>query len=276
MDRLPCKVNHLHPSSSCFTYGPSLHSKITLPDSNDSSLYYILRDVNPIVATILTQHHFFYDRAIIIVSSHSNLASQDNERLILRWVPMDGYHSPRLHRIKHPMALILQRLMKVVVHAQTGRCPLRNPLLKDILRADGFVRPILRLKQHRSALQALQAMPLAFSISTPPGTISMVSIGRIAHIQIATQPRVLLGLGRQLVQYLLIYNHSLSPHRQTQNLLFLHKHIGRNDSRRAKTCLSSTVPTIQLGRADGRTYYNRHLYKGSIFPWVKKVQIQYF
>ena len=44
----------------------------------------IPRDVNPIVATLLTQHHIFYNRTIIIVSSHSNLASQDNERLILR------------------------------------------------------------------------------------------------------------------------------------------------------------------------------------------------
>ena len=61
---------------------------------------HILRDVNPIVATLLTQHHIFYDRAIIIVSSHPNLVSQDNERLILRWVPMDGYHSPWLHRIQ--------------------------------------------------------------------------------------------------------------------------------------------------------------------------------
>ena len=76
---------------------------------------HILRDVNPIVATLLTQHHILYDRAIIIVSSHPNLASQDNERLILRWVPMDGYHGPRLHRIQEPMTLIIQRLMKVIV-----------------------------------------------------------------------------------------------------------------------------------------------------------------
>ena len=48
------------------------------------------RNINPIVATLLTQHHIFYDRAIIIVSSHPNLASQDNERLILRWVA-DGW-----------------------------------------------------------------------------------------------------------------------------------------------------------------------------------------
>ena len=72
---------------------------------------HILRDVNPIVTTLLTQHHIFYDRAIIIVRSHSNLASQDNERLFLRWVPMDGYHSPWLHRIQESMALIIQRLM---------------------------------------------------------------------------------------------------------------------------------------------------------------------
>ena len=80
------------------------------------------RDVNPIVATLLTQHHIFYDRAIIIVSSHSNLASQDNERLILRWVPMDGCHSHWLHGIQHPMTFIIQRLMEIIVHAQTGRC----------------------------------------------------------------------------------------------------------------------------------------------------------
>ena len=67
---------------------------------------HILRNVNAIIATLLTQHHIFYDRAIIIVSRHSNLASQDNERLILRWVPMDGYHSPWLNRIQHPLGAI--------------------------------------------------------------------------------------------------------------------------------------------------------------------------
>ena len=83
---------------------------------------HILRDVNPIVATLLTQHYIFYDRAIIIVSSHSNLASQDNERLILRRVPMDGYHSPWFHSIQEPMALFIQTLMKIVVHPQPARC----------------------------------------------------------------------------------------------------------------------------------------------------------
>ena len=82
---------------------------------------HILRDVNPIVATLLTQHHIFYDRAIIIVSSHPDLASQDNERLILRWVPMDGYHSPWLHRIQEPMALRIQTLMKIKIHPQPWR-----------------------------------------------------------------------------------------------------------------------------------------------------------
>ena len=77
------------------------------------------RNINPIVATLLTQHHIFYDRAIIIVSSHSNLASQDNERLILRWVPMNGYHSPWFHCIQEPMALVFQRLVEALCRDHT-------------------------------------------------------------------------------------------------------------------------------------------------------------
>ena len=80
---------------------------------------HILRNVNPIVATLLTQHHIFYDRAIIIVSSHSNLASQDNERLIFRWVPMDRYHSPWLYRIQEAMTLIFQRLIEALCRDHT-------------------------------------------------------------------------------------------------------------------------------------------------------------
>ena len=102
---------------------------------------HILRDINPIAATLLTQHRIFYDRAIIIVGSHSNIASQDNERLILCWVPMDGYHSPWLHRIQHPMTFILQRLYNSslpvrpilslkdsarLMHLNTMPSPLRN------------------------------------------------------------------------------------------------------------------------------------------------------
>ena len=68
-----------------------------------------LRNVNPIAATLLTQHHIFYDRDIIIVSSHSNLASQDNERLILRWVPMNRHTRPHLQSIQHPLAAISRR-----------------------------------------------------------------------------------------------------------------------------------------------------------------------
>ena len=101
--------------------------------------------VHPIVTTLFPQHHIPYNSPIIIMSSHSNLASQHNKTLILRHAPMNSYHSPWLHCIQHPMTLIFQRLKEVLVHAQTGRCPLRNPLLQDILRADGFIPPIPRL-----------------------------------------------------------------------------------------------------------------------------------
>jgi len=80
---------------------------------------HILRDVNPIIATLLTQHHIPYNSPIITVSSHPNLASQDNERLILRRVPMDGYHSPRLHCIQEPMALVFQRLVEALCRDHT-------------------------------------------------------------------------------------------------------------------------------------------------------------
>ena len=81
----------------------------------------ILRNINPIAPTLPTQHHIPYNSPIIIMSSHPNLASQDNKTLILCWVPMYGYHSPWLHRIQHPMALVLQRLVEVIVHPQPLR-----------------------------------------------------------------------------------------------------------------------------------------------------------
>lgn len=62
---------------------------------------HILRDVNTIVATLLTQHRIFHDRAIILVSSHPSLTSQDNERLILGRVFMDGCHSRPLKWSPH-------------------------------------------------------------------------------------------------------------------------------------------------------------------------------
>ena len=80
---------------------------------------HILRDVTPILPTLLTQHHIPYNSPIIIVSSHPNLASQHNKRLILRHTPMNSYHSPRLHRIQHPMAIILQRLVEALCRDHT-------------------------------------------------------------------------------------------------------------------------------------------------------------
>ena len=119
---------------------------------------HILRDVNPIVATLLTQHHIFYDRAIIIVSSHSNPAPQDNERLILRWVPMDGYHSPRLHCIQEPMALVFQRLVEALCrdHTQQGRLQSQYIFLPR-----GFIRPVFDFHDDSAGFQGADGVPLA-------------------------------------------------------------------------------------------------------------------
>ena len=80
---------------------------------------HIPRDVNPIAATLSTQHHIPNNSPIIIMSSHPNLASQHNKTLILRHAPMDGYHSPWLHRIQESMALIFQRLVEALCRDHT-------------------------------------------------------------------------------------------------------------------------------------------------------------
>ena len=123
-----------------------------------------------------------------------------------------------------------------------------------------MIPPILRLKQHRSALEALQAMPLALlDIQHYP----------TRHHIIATQPWVLLGLGRQssiflskTILYLLTGKHKIfySP----TSILG-----GTFSTVQRRACLLP-FPLSQSGQADGRAYYNRLLYKGSIFPWVKK------
>ena len=76
---------------------------------------HILRDINPIAPTLSTQHHIPYNSPIIIMSSHSNLASQHNKTLILRHAPMNRYHSSWLHCIQEPMALRIQTLMKIKI-----------------------------------------------------------------------------------------------------------------------------------------------------------------
>ena len=78
-----------------------------------------LRNVNPVAPTLSTQHHTSNNSPITIMSSHPNLASQDNERLILRHVPMDGYHSPWLYRTQHPKTFILQRLVEALCRDHT-------------------------------------------------------------------------------------------------------------------------------------------------------------
>ena len=81
------------------------------------------------------------------------------------------------------------------------------------------------------------------------------------HHIIATLPRVLLGLGRQLVQYLLIY---------TMLYLLTGKHkifysptsiLGGTFSIVQRRACLLPFPLSQSGRADGGVYYNKHPYK---------------
>ena len=57
--------------------------------------------------------------AIIVIEYPTDLSTNNDNRLRARVVPMDGYHSPWLHRIHHPMALILQRRMEALCRDHT-------------------------------------------------------------------------------------------------------------------------------------------------------------
>ena len=120
---------------------------------------------------------------------------------------------------------------------------------------------------HPSPLTAPFRSPVTSGYAT-----GLLNIHPTRHHIIATQPRVLLGLGRQLVQYLLIY---------TILYLLTGKHKifysptsilgGTFSIVQRRACLLPS-PLSQSGRADGRAYYNRHLYKDTALKNKNKVK----
>ena len=108
------------PSSSCGTNGPSLHSKMTLPDSSDSNLCHtpfgMFTPYTPSSAHSTT----------LPITEGTYFASQYNERLILSEMPMDWGLCSRFNGIQHTMTFLIEVVMKVVIHSQTMRV-LRPP-----------------------------------------------------------------------------------------------------------------------------------------------------
>ena len=60
---------------------------------------YVLGDIYAVDAILCAKHHRLYHRAVIIIGCRAHFASQDNERLILRRMPMDGHLRAWLYSI---------------------------------------------------------------------------------------------------------------------------------------------------------------------------------
>ena len=101
--------------------------------------------------------------------------------------------------------------------------------------------------------------PFSIFSTTPPGTISLQRNLGFSLALAVSSSSIFLSI---TLLYLLTGKHRIfySP---TSILGGTFSIVQR------RACLLP-FPLSQSGRADGGVYYNRHLDKGSIFPWVKK------
>ena len=86
-----------------------------------------------------------------------NTTTNQNKRLILRWMPMDGYHSPGPHSIQEPMSLFIQRLVEALCrdHTQKGRLQSQYIFLPR-----GFIRPVFDFHYDSAGFQGADGVPL--------------------------------------------------------------------------------------------------------------------
>ena len=78
----------------------------------------ILRYVNAIGSTILTDDTGLQDLAVIIVGRDSDFTFQDYKSLGLGRMMMHGYECAWLQTIEETVAFLIQTLMEIVVHPQ--------------------------------------------------------------------------------------------------------------------------------------------------------------
>ena len=105
---------HKRPLFALKYHCPALQAFKPVPDT--------LGYINSITSILSTEHNAFYHGTIIIVGGRTHLSSKDNKRFILCRMTMYRNISSRLHGIEHTMALIIEALMKVVVHPKPWRC----------------------------------------------------------------------------------------------------------------------------------------------------------
>ncbi len=87
-----------------------------------------LGNIHSVESFFWAEDYAFYHCTIIIVGIHPNSTTKQYKRLIFRRMTMYLNLRSWLHSIQESMTLIIQRLMEVIVHPQTGRffCLCRN------------------------------------------------------------------------------------------------------------------------------------------------------
>lgn len=81
----------------------------------------VLGDVHSDTAFRQAQHDTFDDRARIIIRIDTHAATQQDEALVFRHMVMDGDLRTHLKCVQKAVALIIEALMEIVVHTQSGR-----------------------------------------------------------------------------------------------------------------------------------------------------------
>lgn len=79
----------------------------------------VFGNIHTIAAVFEAQNYGFDNCAVIVIGCHSYLTTKYHKGLIFVRMVMDGNFCARLLCIKHTVAQIIKRLMKVVVLAQT-------------------------------------------------------------------------------------------------------------------------------------------------------------
>ena len=82
----------------------------------------ILSYVHAVAAFRWVEDHVVDNGAVVVVGDDTYPATQHNKRLLFLRMAMNRDVGTRFHGIQKTVALLIQTLMKVQIHPQSGRC----------------------------------------------------------------------------------------------------------------------------------------------------------
>ena len=137
------------------------------------------RNITPIVATLLTQHHIFYDSPIIIVSSHPNLASQHNKTLILRHAPIIATTVPGSTAFKKRWHLSSSDWWKPYAEITPDKADYKASISSSPVGSYGpSLTSMMTVPDSRARTVCHWPMGMFRATTGPPGESSMASVQR--------------------------------------------------------------------------------------------------